>query len=214
MLALMILALFNGLGQTAISATVDSPSILVFEQLQAEYPTKLSCPCERVAVPYSTFVSVTVSYHQVSDDEACCLEISVSCSMLLDLFECLRQLDMDPISVWIRKQSWWLLTTGSTSAQQILSDHSSSLFWSAFDRGSRDIEFQHDHHDEFFGLVKRHFSLSNCSHHQSVHSAGFRSFSTQYYSGDRNDCDQFVSFSFQHGLAGGVWRCFEWLCHS
>jgi hypothetical protein len=68
-LALMILALSNGLGRTIISATVDSPSMAMFERLRAEYPTKLSCPCERLAVPHSTFMSVSVSYHQVSKDD-------------------------------------------------------------------------------------------------------------------------------------------------
>ena len=65
-LTVLVLALFNGLGQTTISVTVSSPTLATFEQLQAAYPSKLLCPCVQIAVPYSIFLSVTASYHQVS----------------------------------------------------------------------------------------------------------------------------------------------------
>ena len=64
-LSVLILGLSNGLGDTTTSVTVPSPSLDTFERLQATYPTAVSCPCLRVAVPYRAFLTVTASYHQV-----------------------------------------------------------------------------------------------------------------------------------------------------
>lgn len=66
-LSILILILFNSLAMTTISATVQFPSITAYEDLQAEYPDSLSCPCKQIAVSYGAFLSVTVSYHQVKD---------------------------------------------------------------------------------------------------------------------------------------------------
>ena len=66
-LSLTVLALTNGLGQNTITVTINSLSLAYFEQLHATYQSQLSCPCERIAVPYNTFISVEAKYHQVSD---------------------------------------------------------------------------------------------------------------------------------------------------
>lgn len=65
-LTLLVLALLDGLNQTTISITVSSPTVATIEQLQDAYPNRFSCPCMQIAVPYSTFLSITASYHQVS----------------------------------------------------------------------------------------------------------------------------------------------------
>ena len=53
--------------QRTNSVTVSTSSIDTYERLQAAYPTTLSCPCQEIAVPYSTFLSVTATYHQVKN---------------------------------------------------------------------------------------------------------------------------------------------------
>ncbi|UJR34695.1 hypothetical protein I4U23_027472 [Adineta vaga] len=55
--------------QRNISVTVPKPSLVLFEQLQAKYPDTLSCPCRQVAVSYSSFLSITATYHQICSSE-------------------------------------------------------------------------------------------------------------------------------------------------
>lgn len=64
-LAVIVLALFNGMTNITISATIKISSLAQFEQLHAAYPSTLSCPCQSLAVPYSAFVTLTPVYHQV-----------------------------------------------------------------------------------------------------------------------------------------------------
>lgn len=66
MTSLFIVLLFNTLNVTNTVVTIESPSLDTFEQLYAKYPTVLSCPCKTIAVTYGTFLSISVSYHQVS----------------------------------------------------------------------------------------------------------------------------------------------------
>ena len=70
-LSMLILALFNGLEQGKIVVTISSPSLAKFEQLQAAYLTSLTCPCNHITVRYSSFLSVTPEYHQVSYKSVC-----------------------------------------------------------------------------------------------------------------------------------------------
>lgn len=67
-LAVLIVALFNGLTTTITSVTVQSPSLDQFERKYATYSSTLSCSCERVAIPYGTFLSVLPTYHQVNSE--------------------------------------------------------------------------------------------------------------------------------------------------
>ena len=62
---IIILMLINGLTQVTTSVTVKSPTLAIYEKLQAEYSNSLSCPCKQIATPYSTFLTITASYHQV-----------------------------------------------------------------------------------------------------------------------------------------------------
>lgn len=63
--SITVLVLFSGLADTTFSVTVPFPTLAVYEKLHADYPQTLSCPCKQIALPYKTFISLTVSYHQV-----------------------------------------------------------------------------------------------------------------------------------------------------
>jgi hypothetical protein len=64
-LSVGILTLFNSLNLTAISATVQSPSLGTYDTLHTQYTSTLSCSCKQISIPYGTFISMIVSYHQV-----------------------------------------------------------------------------------------------------------------------------------------------------
>ena len=60
-----VLVLFTSLSARTISVTLKNPSFGTFYQLQAKYPDALWCPCKEIAVPYDSFLSIEISYHQV-----------------------------------------------------------------------------------------------------------------------------------------------------
>ena len=64
--SMIVIALFNGFKEVTVYRVVAAPSSTLFQQLHALYPNTLSCPCERISVPYSTILSVEPTYHQVS----------------------------------------------------------------------------------------------------------------------------------------------------
>ena len=45
--------------------SVIDPSLTVYRRLQDMYPDTLKCPCLNITVPYFTFISVSVTLHQV-----------------------------------------------------------------------------------------------------------------------------------------------------
>lgn len=65
-ISVLIIVLNKGLDQTTVSETVSFPSLATFNRLQALHPNTLSCSCQQIKVPYSSFVSVTAVKHQVS----------------------------------------------------------------------------------------------------------------------------------------------------
>ena len=65
-ISVLIIVLNRGLDQRTVSKTVSFPSLATFDRLQAMYPNTLSCSCQQIKVPYSSFVSVTATKHQVS----------------------------------------------------------------------------------------------------------------------------------------------------
>jgi hypothetical protein len=64
---MLVFALFTAFSQVAVSKIVSSPSLDIFEQLQAVYPTTMSCPCQQINIPYRTYLSVVPIFHQVSE---------------------------------------------------------------------------------------------------------------------------------------------------
>ncbi|CAF1630804.1 unnamed protein product [Adineta ricciae] len=63
--SVLILLLFDSLRETTVSVTVESPSLITFEQLYNEYATTISCPCQQMAIPYGAFLTVSPSFHQI-----------------------------------------------------------------------------------------------------------------------------------------------------
>ncbi|CAF4636096.1 unnamed protein product [Rotaria sp. Silwood1] len=65
-LALIVIITFTGLNSQIHSVKVTSPTELIFKELQTQYSSSLSCPCSRIAIQYSKFLSVKpIAYHQV-----------------------------------------------------------------------------------------------------------------------------------------------------
>ncbi|CAF4382853.1 unnamed protein product, partial [Rotaria sp. Silwood2] len=57
---------FTGLNSQIPSTTILSLTELIFEEFQTQYSSSLSCPCSRIAIQYSKFLSVKpIVYHQV-----------------------------------------------------------------------------------------------------------------------------------------------------
>ncbi|CAF3338151.1 unnamed protein product [Rotaria sp. Silwood2] len=66
--ALVIIVTFTGLNSQIYSMTISSPTEFIFEQLQAQYSSSLSCPCSQIAIQYSNFLSVKpIAYHQIEE---------------------------------------------------------------------------------------------------------------------------------------------------
>ncbi|CAF3189987.1 unnamed protein product [Rotaria sp. Silwood2] len=62
-LVLVVIIRFTGLNLQMHSVTVNSPTELIFEQLKNKYSSSLSCTCSKVAIPYSKFLSITITAH-------------------------------------------------------------------------------------------------------------------------------------------------------
>ncbi|CAF4893027.1 unnamed protein product [Rotaria sp. Silwood1] len=57
---------FTGLNSQIQSIKVSSPTELIFEQLQLQYSSSLSCSCSRISIQYSKFISIKpIVYHQI-----------------------------------------------------------------------------------------------------------------------------------------------------
>ena len=65
--SICILLISVSLVQNTSSRMVSKPSIDTYERLQAAYSTTLVCRCQEIAVLYSTFLSITPTYHQVKN---------------------------------------------------------------------------------------------------------------------------------------------------
>ena len=61
-----ILAFLYGFSQQSISETVVSPTLTKFDELDASYHATLSCPCQQLAINFSSFSSTRYTLHQVS----------------------------------------------------------------------------------------------------------------------------------------------------
>lgn len=61
----MVLILFTMLTKKDFEITVKSPSLLTYNDLEKNFLTTLSCPCQHVAIKYDSFLSIRPIYHQV-----------------------------------------------------------------------------------------------------------------------------------------------------
>ena len=61
----IVFILLSSFTNRTVSVTVSKPSLDTFEHLQAMFLDTISCPCQNIAVPYSSFLSFKFTYHQV-----------------------------------------------------------------------------------------------------------------------------------------------------
>jgi hypothetical protein len=64
-----ILAVYSSVTLRTVSVTVYNPSRDQFEQMHVEYPVTLSCPCTRLSMPYSSFMTIQPHFHQVCSSD-------------------------------------------------------------------------------------------------------------------------------------------------
>ena len=62
---LSVLVLFTCLSTRSIVVIVPKPPVETYDRLNAAYSSTLSCPCEQISVPYSSFLSVEYHLHPV-----------------------------------------------------------------------------------------------------------------------------------------------------
>ena len=68
---LSILVLFTCLSTRNMVVIVPKPSVETYDRLNAAYSQTLSCPCEQISVPYSSFLSVEYQMHPVRASSSC-----------------------------------------------------------------------------------------------------------------------------------------------
>jgi hypothetical protein len=78
--SIIILVVFTSLGTQFRTITKRNPSQADYEVLLGKYPNSLSCPCNRVTIPYGNFTSTYVDYHPV------CSSVFVSDEWIKHLF--------------------------------------------------------------------------------------------------------------------------------
>lgn len=87
-MTMLVLGLLNALSQTTVAKTEELLSIDHFENLYNKYRTTISCPCQQIAIPRSTFISITPTYHQVRVIYIL-KSLPLACDLVhSDLFEC------------------------------------------------------------------------------------------------------------------------------
>jgi hypothetical protein len=64
--SICILVLFTSLSTRITSITVSQPSIETYKVLETAHSATLACPCQRIGVPCSSFLSIQSFQHQVS----------------------------------------------------------------------------------------------------------------------------------------------------
>ena len=122
-IGMVVLALVNGLSETTVSRTVLKPSLDTFERLHTMYPKTLSCPCQTFSVSYGSFISMAVTYHQVS----LIALLPIKPSDCVGLFERIRQKNVGHTAVWFWRFGKRLFTAGQASAEQAAADSRMAL---------------------------------------------------------------------------------------
>ena len=66
-ISIIILTFYTSLSTQLHVLIVDRPSIAKFEQLRinTKYSDTLECPCQQIAIPYDSFLSIVPRYHQI-----------------------------------------------------------------------------------------------------------------------------------------------------
>ncbi|CAF1152034.1 unnamed protein product [Adineta steineri] len=63
--SLLIFVLFTSLNTQTMTITESSPSLTTYNHLQDLYLNRLECPCSNITIPYSTFISLKPTLHQI-----------------------------------------------------------------------------------------------------------------------------------------------------
>lgn len=64
-ISLSIITFFNIFSLQTTTQTIKSPTDTIFQQLSAQYPTTLSCPCTQTTIRYDRFISLYPDYHPI-----------------------------------------------------------------------------------------------------------------------------------------------------
>ncbi|CAF1538405.1 unnamed protein product, partial [Adineta ricciae] len=66
---LILIGIISSLIVYTVNKTENSPDVTKFQYLLNKYSKTLNCPCSKVGVTYSTFVTIDVEFHQVCSSE-------------------------------------------------------------------------------------------------------------------------------------------------
>ncbi|CAF2635891.1 unnamed protein product [Rotaria sp. Silwood2] len=64
-IAVMTLAMFTALSSQIQTVVIRHPPQAVFEELHSQYSNTLQCPCNRIDIPYGTFIEASYKLHPV-----------------------------------------------------------------------------------------------------------------------------------------------------
>ena len=63
--SICILSTYTALSRQTQTVVIKNPSQTEYEHLEALYPNTISCPCLHTIISYETFVTISVTFHQV-----------------------------------------------------------------------------------------------------------------------------------------------------
>jgi hypothetical protein len=61
----IVLLFYNILAEETVTVNVPSPTQTTYEQLSSLFASSLQCPCSQISIPYSSFVELNGTLHQV-----------------------------------------------------------------------------------------------------------------------------------------------------
>ena len=79
LISFMVLVFYSALTEETKTYTVLNPSQAIYDRLYKKYGDIIECTCDKIAIPYSTFLNIEASYHQI------CSSGFVSPSLIMQL---------------------------------------------------------------------------------------------------------------------------------
>ncbi|UJR12873.1 hypothetical protein I4U23_017047 [Adineta vaga] len=68
-ISFVVFGVFNSLNEEMATISVANPSIISYETLHISYPSTLKCSCSTKAIPYTNFLSLSPTIHQVCSSD-------------------------------------------------------------------------------------------------------------------------------------------------
>ena len=65
----MVFGLFHSLNEEMATISVTNPSLISYETLHISYPSTLKCSCSTKTIPYTNFLSLSPTIHQVCSSD-------------------------------------------------------------------------------------------------------------------------------------------------